>query len=288
MHRGEDTRLLEALVDRATRGIRCALATVVATRGSTPRKVGTKMLVEEGRGLVGTVGGGCGEGEVIEAALDVMKSGIPRIVRVDLTEDFLSWSPAVCGGTMDIFVEAVQPGADPRAVAIHYRRPPDRMDVFHQLLVHDTEGVKVTLASDVQIDPPVVIEGRVALESGASAVWFTFPGAWHDIGRFHRADGSFTGFYANILTPPVFLPGHRWETTDLFLDVWMGPDGRVTLLDEDQLEEALSHGWITAETAQRARQEAESILDDIRRGTWPPDVVREWTLEKARKAAAHD
>jgi xanthine dehydrogenase accessory factor len=65
------------------------------------------MLVDPERGLVGTVGGGCGEAEVIESAYRVLESGVPERVRVDLTDDFLSWSPAVCGGIMDVFVEAV-------------------------------------------------------------------------------------------------------------------------------------------------------------------------------------
>jgi xanthine dehydrogenase accessory factor len=102
-----DRELLEALVAARREGRACALATVLATRGSTPRKAGTKMLVEPGRGLVGTVGGGCGEAEVLEAARRVLESGHPERVRVDLTRDLLSWSPAVCGGVMEIYVEAV-------------------------------------------------------------------------------------------------------------------------------------------------------------------------------------
>jgi xanthine dehydrogenase accessory factor len=105
--RQADRELLEALVVARREGRRCALATVLATRGSTPRKAGTKMLVEPGRGLVGTVGGGCGEAEVLEAARRVLESGHPERVRVDLTRDLLSWSPAVCGGVMEIYVEAV-------------------------------------------------------------------------------------------------------------------------------------------------------------------------------------
>lgn len=107
MIRQADRELLEALVVARREGRRCALATVLATRGSTPRKAGTKMLVEPGRGLVGTVGGGCGEAEVLEAARRVLESGHPERVRVDLTRDLLSWSPAVCGGVMEIYVEAV-------------------------------------------------------------------------------------------------------------------------------------------------------------------------------------
>ncbi|NIP59401.1 MAG: XdhC family protein [Gemmatimonadetes bacterium] len=116
MIRQEDRKLYRALLEKSAEGRTCALATVVSTRGSTPRKVGAKMLVDPERGLEGTVGGGCGEGEVIEAAREVLESGEPRMVRVDLTRDLLSWSPAVCGGIMDVFVEAVPPGeaASPR------------------------------------------------------------------------------------------------------------------------------------------------------------------------------
>ena len=81
------------------------LATIVRAKGSTPRGVGSRMLIDPERGLTGTVGGGCGEGEVIEAAREVAATGVPRIVRVDLTEDLFSWSPAVCGGTFDVLIE---------------------------------------------------------------------------------------------------------------------------------------------------------------------------------------
>jgi len=107
----DDRTLTRALRDAAASGRACALATVVATRGSTPRKVGARLLVDPVAGLTGTVGGGCGEAEVIEVARRVLETGRPERLRVDLTEDFTTWSPAVCGGTMDVFVEAVVPTA---------------------------------------------------------------------------------------------------------------------------------------------------------------------------------
>lgn len=105
----ESLAVYRAIAEAQRGGRPCALATVVATRGSTPRKNGAKMLVDPARGLVGTVGGGCGEAEVIQAAREVMESGIPRMVRVDLTDDPLSWSGSVCGGVLDVFVEPVLP-----------------------------------------------------------------------------------------------------------------------------------------------------------------------------------
>ena len=107
MTHDDDKSLTEALQAAREAGRRCALATIVGTKGSTPRKVGARMIVDPEVGLVGTVGGGCGEAEVIEAAKEVLKTGVPRRVRVDLTDDFVSWCPAVCGGIMDIFLEAV-------------------------------------------------------------------------------------------------------------------------------------------------------------------------------------
>jgi len=110
----DDRTLSDALVAARDAGRRCVLATIVATKGSTPRKVGARMLVDPERGLVGTVGGGCGEAEVIESARRVLDTGRPERVRVDLTDDLLSWSPAVCGGVMDVFVEPVSPGTADR------------------------------------------------------------------------------------------------------------------------------------------------------------------------------
>ncbi len=82
-----------------------ALATVVEVKGSVPREVGAKMIVHPLGRHVGTVGGGCGEAEVIRAALDVIRTGQPTIVTVDLTEEISLQSTGVCGGIMQVFVE---------------------------------------------------------------------------------------------------------------------------------------------------------------------------------------
>lgn len=171
----------------------------------------------------------------------------------------------------------------PRLVDIHYLRPPDREQVFTQHLIWEDEHVKITFATDLSLDAPVRIGEQVVLESGSDTIWFTFPGAWHDIGHFHRADGTFTGTYANILTPCRFEGDGVWRTTDLFLDVWMDPRGRVRILDEDELEHAEAAGWIEADIATRARAEALDLEKKAEAGTWPPPFVREWTLERARR-----
>ncbi len=85
-----------------------AVATIVDVKGSVPREVGAKMVIHPLGQHVGTVGGGCGEADVIRAALDVIQTGEPTTVRVDLTEDVSMQALGVCGGIMDVFVTQVR------------------------------------------------------------------------------------------------------------------------------------------------------------------------------------
>ena len=86
------------------RGEPVVLATVARTRGSTPRKTGAKMVVRKDGTFFGTIGGGCGEAEVWQEAMEIMAGGSARIVTVDLTEP-TDGEDKICGGVMDVFVE---------------------------------------------------------------------------------------------------------------------------------------------------------------------------------------
>lgn len=97
--------IYQKLAEFVAEGTPVAVATVVRVRGSVPREVGTKMIVHPAGRHIGTVGGGCGEADVIRAALDVIDTGQPQIVQVDLTEDISMQSLGVCGGVMEVYVE---------------------------------------------------------------------------------------------------------------------------------------------------------------------------------------
>jgi len=97
------------LASRLEAGNPVAVATVVRTWGSTPREVGAKMLVDPQGRIAGTVGGGCGEAEVWQVAREALKGGPPRLVHVNLTEDFDDASGRICGGRLDVLVEALSP-----------------------------------------------------------------------------------------------------------------------------------------------------------------------------------
>jgi predicted RNA-binding protein associated with RNAse of E/G family len=174
-------------------------------------------------------------------------------------------------------------------VHIHYRRLPDRTQVYEQRLLADLPEVKVTLQPATPVERPLVVDDTTILEPGSPVVWFTFPDRWHDIGRFHTADDAFTGLYANILTPARLERAddgtHHWHTTDLFLDVWLPEGGEPRVLDGDQFDEALARDWLDQPTAQRARAEVDRILTGHAAGSWPPPIVADWPLARARARA---
>ncbi len=117
--------LFQQLVQDIERGETVAMATIIRRKGSVPREVGAKMLVLRGGKISGTVGGGCGEAEVWRSALNVIDTGRPTTVQVDLTEDIAMESQGVCGGIFDVFIQpwhdtslSEQPSMRDAAVAI--------------------------------------------------------------------------------------------------------------------------------------------------------------------------
>ena len=86
------------------------LATIIRTRGSVPREVGAKMMIGRTGQPFGTIGGGCGEGEVLRRAYPLFEQKMPsRVVQVDLTGDFDQEDIQVCGGVMDVSLDLWHP-----------------------------------------------------------------------------------------------------------------------------------------------------------------------------------
>jgi xanthine dehydrogenase accessory factor len=104
--------LYEEIVRLRKDGRRGAMATIVNVRGSIPSFKTAKMLVRDDGSIVGTIGGGCVEAEVWQAAREVMESEKPRTLTFDLNQDPKYDTGLVCGGTLEIFVEPILPPAD--------------------------------------------------------------------------------------------------------------------------------------------------------------------------------
>lgn len=104
----QDLELLIEMVNRARQGKAAALATVIATWGSTPRKAGAKMLIFPDGGLLGTIGGGVIEEEVRKKGLSLLEADQPGLFKFSLDNETAASQGMVCGGSMEVFIEPIK------------------------------------------------------------------------------------------------------------------------------------------------------------------------------------
>lgn len=118
----EQTNSDPVFLEYLSRGEKCALTLVVGRRGSTPVKTGAIMAVNQLGQTLGTIGGGCGEHEVVMAVRRALRRDEDELVTVDMTNDVKEDEGMVCGGTMDVLIQVVQKaaagaGSDPASAA---------------------------------------------------------------------------------------------------------------------------------------------------------------------------
>src|SRR5947208_4481788 len=94
------------------RGEPAALVTIVSTTGSTPQRVGAKMLVFGDGRTVGTIGGGCYENDAFGKAREAILTRKPQLVHYELDDDFAQETGLVCGGQMDVYIEPIEPSPE--------------------------------------------------------------------------------------------------------------------------------------------------------------------------------
>ena len=99
--------ILTAAQDWRSKGRDVAIATVVETWGSAPRPVGSHLVIDGEGNFLGSVSGGCVEGEVVTEALDVISAGAPKMLEFGVADE-TAWNVGLsCGGTIRVFVEKV-------------------------------------------------------------------------------------------------------------------------------------------------------------------------------------
>jgi len=103
------TDVFEELVHLRRTGQKAALATIVEVSGSIPSFQSAKLLVREDGSMVGTIGGGCTEAEVWNAAREVIETEKPRTLNFNLSQDAAYDNGLICGGRLNVYVEPILP-----------------------------------------------------------------------------------------------------------------------------------------------------------------------------------
>ena len=167
---------------RASEG-KVALATLVNTRGTTPRKEGAQMLVGEGGRILGSVTiGGCVDAQVIEESAGVLDKNRPRLLELDLGDEEAWEIGLTCGGTIEVFMEPVSLDRPGDATLAFYERARAHADAGGRaaivtrldatgggvkMLILDTGVTEGSLGS-AELDGRLREEARAALQAGKS------------------------------------------------------------------------------------------------------------------------
>ena len=155
-------------------------------------------------------------------------------------------------------------------VTLTYKRPPNRVNHFQQELLYLDDAVIVT-SQRVKPSSPIVQKGQTVLADNFAAVWFVFTGSWYDVGKVYNLENEWTGYYCDIMKPvkrSVDANGklNRFEITDLFLDLWINPDGTYEIQDEDEFEEAVQKGAIDAALERKALEVLKALIAEVESG----------------------
>jgi len=160
---------------RADNNQSIALATVIQTWGSSPRRAGAKMAITPDGKITGSVSGGCVEGAVFESGVEVLKTGHPQLLHFGVADE-TAWEVGLaCGGSIDIFVKPLDVRffkslrsilmEEQTAVIVTVVRGSDEL-LGREILLRDNGDVTGTISNE--LDAQVLQEARVTLSNGKS------------------------------------------------------------------------------------------------------------------------
>ena len=177
----------EELVRLRRQGRKCALATIIQARGSIPSFPSAKMLIREDGSTLGTIGGGCVEAEVWDAARETLRSETPRYLTFNLNQEAAYENGLICGGQLEVYIEPVLP--QPRAIlfgAGHISRSLSKiahLAGFATVIVDDRESFanreRFPEASEIYAEPYESAFGRLEVNEACYLIIAT---------RGHRDD----------------------------------------------------------------------------------------------------
>jgi len=157
---------------------------------------------------------------------------------------------------------------------LRYVRLPNQVLDLYDDLCYWSERVIVG-RSEITSEHSVIFDGEVVLATGFEMTYFHLFGKWFTVGKIRNVQGKHTGYYCDIVIPPRLLADGEVEITDLFLDLWVSPDLRFKVLDEEEFDDAFDKGWITRQLYERAREELDRLIGVVNRGKFPPYQVKQ-------------
>jgi predicted RNA-binding protein associated with RNAse of E/G family len=164
----------------------------------------------------------------------------------------------------------------PRPVTIRYRRLSDGIRDFHGVLREVTRD-RWVVEHRIKIRNPIRELGKIAVATNYLAIRFILRSKWYDVCKFYDRNLRFVGYYCNIVKPVSKLlirPNLSTIITDLYIDLWITPEGRHVVHDEDELGLAVRRNVLSDSLARQARKHMNSLIRLTLKERFPPVSIR--------------
>jgi xanthine dehydrogenase accessory factor len=271
--------LLQAIERFSGASVRLAIATIVDVHGSTYRRPGAKLLVPEAGATVGTISGGCLEGDVAEVALSVIRDATPRVRTWDLTtDDDGQWGLGLgCNGAIEVLVEPLHEASQMIGAlrsAVDLRRPSSLVTVLDSRDPEHAAGATVFVPLD---EPgPQQTSGHATLEEQAAVA----ARRQFDEGRsgVQHLEGGIRAFVDVLAPPPTALICGAGQDASALVDAASGLGWRVVVADERVA--ALDSGRFTAAAALVCPERPELVAAAASVDPWTFAVVMSHQFER--------
>lgn len=165
------------------------------------------------------------------------------------------------------------PGESTPKLHLRYIRLPNQVMDIYDTIIYKSEKV-IVFKSKITSTHSITFDDKVVLARGFQIICFELMGKWFTVGKIRNLQGRHTGYYCDIVTPPRLLEDGGLELTDLFLDLWVSPDFRYKILDEEELENAFRKRWITKQLYNTAKKELEELINVVKHGKFPPYHIK--------------
>lgn len=229
--------LYEEIRQRVARGETVALATVAATRGSTPQKAGARMIIYPDGRTAGSVGGGCVEAEVWQETRKVFRAAQPRLGSFVLADDPDHPGGDVCGGTMEIMMDLWQPVPRDMEILerIHTAQQEHRAVAVAVLLSVDGE-LAARPGDKLLVDESGVVCGDLELDGATQEVVAAAMDALHGgtfgVRMFRAGEAAARVLIDPILPSPTLLIAGAGHIASALVKLGRLLDFRVVVLDD--------------------------------------------------------
>jgi predicted RNA-binding protein associated with RNAse of E/G family len=149
---------------------------------------------------------------------------------------------------------------------------PDKLSRFSTIVLYESEQ-EVVLCNILYPSKPLIVENTILIDKDFIGIWYCPYKNWHDFASIYDAQKKFKGYYCDICSP-IKKISDGFIITDLFLDLWIYPNGKYIILDQEEFNNAVVQRWMNENQIIKAKSELHNLKKRVRTKKYPTSKIK--------------